>query len=82
MTQLAFSSAALLEAITPSSSFHELTNDFGAFLLELRGKRVDIDAGFGELGQHLLAIAAVHRHRRADFAMIGEGLQRCLPASC
>ncbi len=41
--QLAFPSAALLEAITPISSFQELDERLRAFVLQLRGQRVDVD---------------------------------------
>ena len=73
-----FLSASLLEAMTAISSFQDLTNDFGPFVLELGGQGVDVDAGLGELGQHLLAVAAVRGQDRADLAVIGEGLQRGL----
>jgi hypothetical protein len=56
--QLAIASAALLPAITSISSRHELTNA-SAFVLELAGERVHVDAGGGETGQHGLAVAAV-----------------------
>ena len=45
-------------------------------LLELSGKRVDIDSRLGEAGQNRLAIAPVGRENRVGFAVIGEGLER------
>ena len=56
-----YGSRLLLDAMHAISSFQDLTNDFGPFVLELGGQGVDVDAGLGEPGQHLLAVAAVAR---------------------
>ena len=57
-TRLAVS-AALFDAITAISSFHDLTNDAAPSSCSLARERVDIDAGRGELRQHVFAVAAV-----------------------
>ena len=64
--------------MTSIKSFHDFTKDVGAFALQLRRQRVDVDARLAEFGQHLLAVAAVGRHHAADLAMVGEGQQRAL----
>src|SRR5581483_11453581 len=62
-----------------SDTFHQvvprLDEGFGALFLELFGERVDVDSGAAELREHLLAIAAVRRQRRADLAVVGERMQ-------
>ena len=50
----------------------------GAFLLELRGERIVIDARLRELREHLLGVAAVAGSIAADRPVIGEGVQRLL----
>src|SRR5260370_8912228 len=45
-----------------------------SLVLELGGQRVDVDPGLGELGQHVLAVAAVGRQERAAVASTAEGL--------
>ena len=67
--QAAILSASVFEAIT----FHQVVpgfgEGFGALGLELGGQGVHVNAGFGKLSQHVLAVSAVGRHRMADLAM-------------
>src|SRR6266446_6436661 len=67
--------SALLEAITSTRSFQELTKRFGPVILELCGQLIDVDARCGELVQHHFAIAAIGRYNFAKIPVIGEGLQ-------
>ena len=50
-----------------------LDEGYGAFFLEPRCERVNIDARFGKTGQNRLAIAPVRSEPRADVAMLAEG---------
>src|SRR5262249_53025093 len=50
----------------------------GTFVLQLRGQRFHVDAGFGEAGQHFLAVAAVGGQDSGQHSMIGDGLQSAL----
>ena len=68
----------LFDSITFSNSCPGIDERLRAFLLQLRAQRIDIDAGFLELGQHRFAVAAVGRHHVAQFAVIGKRLQRRL----
>ena len=49
-----------------------------SFVLKLGGQGIEVDAGLGELRQHLFAVAAIRRQDRTEFRVIGEGLQRGL----
>ena len=67
-----------MDAMDASSSFQDLSNDFGPFVQELGSQGVDVDAGPGELGQHLVAVAGTRGQGLVDLPMIGEGFQRGL----
>src|SRR6516165_10062670 len=50
----------------------------GAVVLKLLRQRIDVNAGARKGAEHLLAIASVRRQRRADFAVLREGLERAI----
>jgi hypothetical protein len=47
---------------------------FGAIVLQFCRQRIDINAGFRELRQYVLAVAAIGRKDISDTAVIGKGL--------
>ena len=61
---------------TSIRSFQDLTNDSAPSSCSSRGQRIDVDAGFAERCQTPSRNRRRRRQRRADFAMIGESLQR------
>ncbi len=69
---------ALLDSITPMSSFQEVHKRFRSVDLKLQTEGIDVDASFGELLQYLLAVATVRRHHGSHFAVIGKRFQRAL----
>ena len=46
----------------------------GPFVLKLGGQSIDINAGLGKLAQHFLAVAAIRKQDRADFAVISKSI--------
>src|SRR5581483_4600210 len=53
----------------------------GAFALQIGGELVMVDTGLAELGDHLLRIATVDRHKLAQLAVIGES-EKCRVRTC
>jgi len=46
--------------------------------MELSGQGIDVDAGFGEPGEHLLAVPTVRGENAFDLTMFSQSVQRAL----
>ena len=66
---------SLFEAITPISSFQDLTKDLAPSSWSWAASAADVDAGLGELGEHLLAIAAVRRQELAELVVLASAFE-------
>ena len=60
------------DAIALSSSFQDLTNDSVPSRCRSAASCSIVDARIAELGDQLLRIAAVGRHKLTQFAVVGE----------
>ena len=66
---------ALQSRFTPISSFHDFTNDFAPSSWSRAANASISMPALANSRQHLFAVAAVRRHDRAHFAVIGEAFK-------